>query len=445
MKRFVAYTAIGAVIAATLMAAGLNAQIIGFPSRDEGSSRDPLLVDHAWFLSDQPGMMRLEVYTQVMNRGLDFELKDGEYRAGYDLNVKLRKDGAVMDHDERSREIVLAENELTRTKTDHRTSQANFEIPEGKYEILLTLRDHNSHRITTKDFDVKVEQPGQKLPYLSMIEFTKGFQTGEDEPTVFDKGNMMVIPSVSRAYGGNDDDRLAFYFEVYPGEDSIGKVVIDTRIRHNRKGLMYRDTLHVWLGSHAERQLREVSLGDMAPGEYELEIALRGRRMKEVDKRTAEFKVVWTEEGMIRHDWKNTVTQLDLLTEDDNLGDMKKIEGYEDRIKAFNEFWLSNDPTPGTPENEVKLAFYGRVQIANENFGVMRRPGWKTDRGRVYIEFGPPDHLVDVPFAPESRPYQVWHYTNIGPYRRFLFIDENADGDYRLQYPYDGLNQRPDF
>jgi hypothetical protein len=39
----------------------------------------------------------------------------------------------------------------------------------------------------------------------------------------------------------------------------------------------------------------------------------------------------------------------------------------------------------------------------------------------------------------------VWHYTSIGRYRRFLFIDENADGDYRLQYPYDGLNQRPDF
>ena len=124
---------------------------------------------------------------------------------------------------------------------------------------------------------------------------------------------------------------------------------------------------------------------------------------------------------------------------------MKKIEGYEDRIKAFNEFWLSHDPTPGTPENEVKIAFYGRVRIANENFGVMRRPGWKTDRGRIFIEFGPPDHLVDVPFSPESRPYQVWHYTSIGPYRRFLFIDENSDGDYRLQYPYDGLNQRPDF
>jgi len=426
-------------------ACGSGAQVLGLSAREQGPTRDPLMIDYAWFRSEQPGLVRLELYFQIMNKGLDFELKDGEYRAGYNLEVRIRKDDELVQSDSRDREVTLRADEESRTRTDHRTSQLNFDVPEGKYEVQFTLRDRNSHRVTNKDFEVRLETPRQKNPQLSLIEFTQAFQPGEGEASVFGKGNMVVVPSVSRAYGGEEDDRLAFYFEVYPGEDSIGKVVVDTRIRHNRKGLMYRDTLHIWLGSGTERQLREVSLGDIAPGDYELEIALRGRRMKEVDKRTADFTVVWTEEGMIRHDWDNTVSQLDLLTDTDNLRDMGKLESYEDRIRAFNEFWVSHDPTPGTPENEVKLAFYGRVRIANDNFGIMRRPGWKTDRGRIYIEFGPPDHLIDVPFAPESRPYQVWHYTNIGRYRRFLFIDENADGDYRLQYPYDGLNQRPDF
>jgi len=428
-----------------LAATGVNAQVIGFPSKDRGEARDPLLIDYAWFRGQQPDRVRLELYYQVMNRGLDFELTDGNYRASYILDVIVSENDVVVQKDSREREVVLREDEQLRTRTDYRTGQLNFEIPAGKYDVMFTLRDQNSHRVTAKDLDVRVDDTQQRLPSLSMIEFSQAFQSGDNDSTVFDKGNMVVVPSVSRAYGGAATDRVAFYFEVYPGEDSAGKVVVDTRIRHNRKGLMYRDTLHIWLGSNVERQLREVSLGDIAPGDYELEVALRGRRMKEVDKRTEEFRVVWTEEGMLRHDWKNTVLQLDLLTDTDNLGDMKKIESYEDRLKAFNEFWIAQDPTPGTPENEVKAAFYARVQIANDNFGVMRRPGWKTDRGRVYIEFGAPDHLVDVPFAPESRPYQVWHYTNIGRYRRFLFIDENADGDYRLQYPYDGLNQRPDF
>lgn len=445
MNRVVVKSALLITAVIVLATVAVDAQIIGFPSRDRGNTRDPLMVDYAWFRGQQPDMVRLELYYQVMNRGLDFELKDSTYRASYNLDVKVSQDDVVVQKDSREREVVLREEEQVRTRTDYRTGQVNFEIPPGKYKVMFTLHDLNSHRVTTKDLDVHVDDTRQKTPSLSMIEFSQAFEAGNTDTTVFDKGNMVVVPSVSRAYGGEATDRVAFYFEVYPGEDSVGKVVIDTRIRHNRKGLMYRDTLHVWLGSNTERQLREVSLGDIAPGDYELEIALRGRRMKEVDKRTEEFRVVWTEEGMIRHDWKNTVMQLDLLTEDDNLNDMKKIESYEDRLKAFNEFWLSHDPTPGTPENEVKLAFYGRVQIANENFGVMRRPGWKTDRGQIYIQFGAPDHLVDVPFAPESRPYQIWHYTNIGRYRRFLFIDENADGDYRLQYPYDGLNQRPDF
>lgn len=47
--------------------------------------------------------------------------------------------------------------------------------------------------------------------------------------------------------------------------------------------------------------------------------------------------------------------------------------------------------------------------------------------------------------SPDALPYQIWHYYREGAYRRFTFVDENEDGDYRLQFPYDGLNQRPDF
>ena len=115
------------------------------------------------------------------------------------------------------------------------------------------------------------------------------------------------------------------------------------------------------------------------------------------------------------------------------------------KLKAFNKFWESKDPDPTTEINELKIRFYYRINVANRLFTVMRREGWRTDRGRVLIQFGEPDQIDDYPFNTEGRPYQIWHYYDDSPYRRFTFIDENENGDYRLIFPYDGLNQRPDF
>ncbi len=69
----------------------------------------------------------------------------------------------------------------------------------------------------------------------------------------------------------------------------------------------------------------------------------------------------------------------------------------------------------------------------------MRMEGWRTDRGHIYVRYGEPDYMVEEPFSLSHHPYQVWQYTRISPNRRFVFVDENEDGDYRLQYPYDGL------
>jgi GWxTD domain-containing protein len=129
-----------------------------------------------------------------------------------------------------------------------------------------------------------------------------------------------------------------------------------------------------------------------------------------------------------------------LFSEDVDVGDMDDLKTFEERVKAFDLFWAERDPTDGTAENEAKAAFYYRVRIADERFGVMRMDGWRTDRGRIYIQYGEPDFLVEEPFSLSSHPYQVWQYTRISPTRQFVFVDENEDGDYRLQYPYDGLN-----
>ena len=78
----------------------------------------------------------------------------------------------------------------------------------------------------------------------------------------------------------------------------------------------------------------------------------------------------------------------------------------EEREQFIEQFWLRRDPTPDTEENEFKEEHYRRIAYANEHYasGI---PGWKTDRGRIYIIYGPPDEIESHPSGGTyERPYE---------------------------------------
>lgn len=115
----------------------------------------------------------------------------------------------------------------------------------------------------------------------------------------------------------------------------------------------------------------------------------------------------------------------------------------EERDHFIEQFWARRDPTPGTPENEFKEEHYRRIAFANKHFAWHSVPGWKTDRGRIYIMFGPPDEIEN---HPESRPagdglpaakYPVeqWlyrHIKDVGDRVIVEFDDTSRTGDFRM-------------
>ena len=74
----------------------------------------------------------------------------------------------------------------------------------------------------------------------------------------------------------------------------------------------------------------------------------------------------------------------------------KQLSNDEERDQFIEQFWLRRDPTPDTPENEFKEEHYRRIAYANEHFAA-GIPGWRTDRGRIYIVWGPPDEIEAHP------------------------------------------------
>ncbi|HSY14249.1 MAG TPA: GWxTD domain-containing protein [Verrucomicrobiae bacterium] len=125
----------------------------------------------------------------------------------------------------------------------------------------------------------------------------------------------------------------------------------------------------------------------------------------------------------------------------------KALSNDEERDQFIENFWLRRDPTPDTPENEYKEEHYRRIAYANEHFGA-GLPGWKTDRGRIYIIWGAPDQIESHPTGgtwdrPQEQgggttstyPYEDWRYRYLEGIQENVeleFVDPCSCGDYHL-------------
>ncbi len=96
----------------------------------------------------------------------------------------------------------------------------------------------------------------------------------------------------------------------------------------------------------------------------------------------------------------------------------RRLKTREARLAFIRRFWSRRDPSPRTPQNERRLVFWRRVAEANRKFGDGAKPGWRTDRGKIYILLGPPDDIEErgnynTGIATASRGLLRWHYEGL--------------------------------
>lgn len=125
----------------------------------------------------------------------------------------------------------------------------------------------------------------------------------------------------------------------------------------------------------------------------------------------------------------------------------KQLVTDEERENFIAQFWARRDPDPDTEENEFREEYYERIAYANEHFasGI---PGWKTDRGRIYITWGKPDSIESHPSggaydrpsyegggSTTTYPFEIWFYRHldgIGDGIEIEFVDPTGTGEYRI-------------
>ena len=187
-----------------------------------------------------------------------------------------------------------------------------------------------------------------------------------------------------------------------------------------------------------------VDLAGLPPGDYSFEVVLQARdttvsrqapfRMGSFETETiAEQPAADRFEAMTEAQLDTLYGPLVYLMTSDEMGIYPSLTVAGKR-SFLRRFWLKRDPTPGTPRNEEQENFYSRIAEANRRYregGAAEIPGWRTDRGRIFIRNGKPQEVMQRPQAGSTLPYEVWKFT-VGRALKYVFMDLTQFGNYAL-------------
>ena len=275
---------------------------------------------------------------------------------------------------------------------------------------------------------------------MSELEFASNIEP-VNQDSMFKKGDLNVSPNPSRIYGDIKKD-LYIYYELYPPKKDkhpIGTLEIKDR---RNKTVILKD---INIDNTVKEQYIRLDITNLSRGDYTIYVKIIDG--ENITVRAGSFKIL---QSLFTQDYEITLHQLSYIASKEELDELKHLSP-EDRLNGLIAFWKKRDPTPDTPLNETLMEFYRRIRYANEKWDSYI-PGWQTDRGRIYIKYGPPDeieyhpferglreHWVDIPVSRETETihaYQIWRYyyleDSFNPIREFIFIDFSGGGKYEL-------------
>ncbi|HMJ59278.1 MAG TPA: GWxTD domain-containing protein [Gemmatimonadales bacterium] len=320
----------------------------------------------------------------------------------------------------------------------------SFAARPGKYTIDVTVTDSATGRVSRQSSDVNAYAAA---PAGSDLLLATGLRSAEGDTTPaageIRKGAVLLQAS-GRPVLTPQQARLGYYLELYAPRAETVTVVVRVATPQGRQIIATAgERIPIAAGGGVTRAM--LDLAGLPPGDYRLEVAAGGT---DSIVRTAMFRMAGFEteaaiadatpaEDVFAGQPEGRLDTLYLplvyLMTADEQGSYPSLT-LDGKRRWLRQFWAKRDPTAGTPRNEAREDFYARIAEANRRFregGSAQIPGWRTDRGRVFIKYGPPDEVLDRPQAGNTRPYVVWKFTR-GRALKYVFLDPTGFGNYVL-------------
>ncbi|MCS7081537.1 MAG: GWxTD domain-containing protein [Bacteroidetes bacterium] len=162
---------------------------------------------------------------------------------------------------------------------------------------------------------------------------------------------------------------------------------------------------------------------------YRVQLRWRDPQTGRAEVRSWILRPYWLDMPAVLWDPELSVEVLRYIASEELWRSIRRARG-PDRWERFLAFWRERDPSPETAYNELMVEFYRRVQEAQDRFSTPRTPGWRSDRGRIYITYGPPAR-IERRYPPGRPAEEIWYYPDRG--LEFVFVATSSVGDFELR------------
>lgn len=443
---------------------------------------------YSTFYLPQQDMPYVETYLQIDAWTVGFEKQSsGVYKATVEVTLVARQLDSVVyvkKYDLGS-PTVGSLDELDFSFIDLQ----RFSLPNGIYDIELSLRDKSTDAIPAVVNEKVLINYDQEHPVMSSVQPMADATPTQGAGTVFSRGGYDMEPYISDFYP-QQVEQINYYYEVYNIDREVGRkpFLVMASVEQMETGRRFEGVQSMTRKNSAQLVpvYGSLDISQLPSGNYNLVVELRNRdnqtmlykkvpfyrsnpgvKGQEVSDFALTFAGKYTDEDQLN-------TYLDALyplasdAERRVCKDLVRRPALEEKQAFLYRFWTERDPM--APE-AAWLDYKSRIDYVQEHFSYPKTPGIHTDRGRVYLQYGPPDFIRDEKnyvsanrigrdgvrseqlisteggkYASDGdhgrsqghvyyKPYQLWRYNTLpgdNPNRVFLFWDQHRSGYYQL-------------
>jgi GWxTD domain-containing protein len=339
----------------------------------------------------------------------------GRYGAGVEFTVVIdNKKAGSQAGDTFERRVVVGGFSSTHEAGQSIVEKRTFAVPSGKANIRIQVRDVNSHE------ESKVSQ---SLDVPDYARLPVGF--ADLELGVAD--SAATFQPISTRRFGPEISRLAvraWLFDRRPGEWPR-HYPLHYNIRDEDGQVLITGTQDINLSASGDPVVIRPDRTDLFLGSYVFEVELVEGKARWKVERSFEVDESGPPRGL---EFQRLLEPLSFIATPEEMDWLRSLP-TEQQTQGWEEFWRRRDPTPDTPRNETQIEFFRRVRYAEHHYRGFG-PGWRSDMGRIYIKFGPPDQIENRPATVTMPQLEIWYYNQ--PYRRFVFGDREGYGRYTL-------------
>ena len=368
---------------------------------------------------DADGHPGLSVLVTVPYAELQWLKLDRGYGAGVVISVSLEPRGkGQLYGDVWEKRVVVPGFATTRSPTSVLLEKRSFPVRPERYRVRIEVQDVNADEESNARGSVLVPDYA-RVPVgfadleLGTLDSTGHFQGNPTRRFGLNVGRMAARAVLFDRRPGAWPRTYQFHYRVLDetGNELLTGVQLDTLARSADAAVVRPTSSDLFLGSY----------------QFEVELNEGGQSRWRVD-RSFEVEQSGPPRGK---EWDRMIEALSYIAEPREIQELRALPVEEQEL-GWDRFWERRDPTPETTRNEAMIEFFRRVRYAEQHFQGMG-PGWRSDMGRIYIKFGPPDQTESRAASTQSPQLEIWYYNN--PYRQFVFADREGFGRYILVNP----------